>query len=84
MATVNPEGARDWKAVCPCGWAGLGTFQALFQPGGSTRSRRPAWRMSSVKRARARGERALPGTKKLVLEGSQAARSLESPPPGTR
>jgi hypothetical protein len=29
------------------------------------------------------GERALMGTKKVALEGSQAVRSFERPPPGT-
>lgn len=83
-ATVKTEGARDVKAVAPCGGAWRGTVQGLCQPGGSLCSRSPAGRMASAKLARELGDRALTGTEQVAREGRQASRFFARPPPGTR
>jgi hypothetical protein len=83
IAPVKTYGARYVRAEWECGGAWLWPFQGVVQPCGVLCSSRPAWLMSSFPRARERGERALTGTKKVALEGSQPQRSCDSPPPGT-
>jgi hypothetical protein len=83
MATVQPAGARYGKAVAPWGGAGRWTCPGVGQRWGAICARCPAVRLSCVKSARQIGARARPGTEQVVLEGNQASRSWESPPPGT-
>src|SRR5713101_4399452 len=77
MATLKTEGARYVKAVWPCGWAWLWTFQGMCQTCGSIWDKRAAWWISSVKSAREMGESALTGTKKWARGGTSA----HHPPP---
>src|SRR5439155_14722207 len=75
MATLKTEGARDVKEVAPWGVAWLWTFHGVVQTCGSICASCPVVRISRLKRARESGDRARTGTSKLVLEGTQAARS---------
>ena len=76
-ATLKTEGARDVQAGWPwppaCEW----TVPGRLQPCGALGSGNPAWRMSSLQRAREMGESAVTGTQQWSLEGCQVGRSCE-------